>query len=178
MARQILRLLGTRYGLALIGVVLVVVVVSIARAVGGPRPVESVGPPPPVHVTPTATEELGDDSVATSESPPSPTSIPGVAPPDAVALDFARAWLRSQGVTSAQWVKGLEPFITRRLLEEYRDADPTSVPASSIRGPAQVRARDSQLAEVDVPVTPGMLKLRLIVSGGRWLVDAVSWERS
>jgi hypothetical protein len=178
MARQFLRLLGTRYGLALIGVVLVVAVVGAARAIGGPQPVESVGPPPPVQVTPTATEELGDDSVATSESPAAPTSIPGAAPPDAVALDFARAWLRSQGVTSAQWVKGLEPHITRRLLDEYKDADPTSVPANSIRGPAQVRARDSQLVEVDIPVTPGTLKLRLLVSGGRWLVDAVSWERS
>jgi hypothetical protein len=34
------------------------------------------------------------------------------------------------------------------------------------------------LVEVDVPVTPGTLKLRLLVTNGRWLVDGVSWERS
>jgi hypothetical protein len=95
-----------------------------------------------------------------------------------VALDFANAWLRSTGVTSAQWVKGMEPYSTKRLLEQFKDADPTSVPAESVSGPVTVRPRDSQLVEVDVPVTPGTLKLRLLVTNGRWLVDGVSWERS
>jgi hypothetical protein len=177
MARGILRFLGTRYGLALIGVVVVVAVVSVARAIGGSEPVDSVGVPPPLG-SPTATSELGDDSIATSESPPIATSIPGAPSPDAVALDFTRAWLHSKGVTSAQWVKGLQPYSTPRLLDQYKDADPASVPADSIRGPAQVRVRDSLLVEVDVPVTPGTLKLRLLVTNGRWLVDGVSWERS
>src|SRR5688572_24451588 len=102
MARGILRFLGTRYGLALVGVVVVVAVVSVARAIGGSAPVDSVGAPPPLS-SPTATSELGDDSVATSESPPVATSIPGAPSPDVVALDFTRAWLRSKGVTSAEW---------------------------------------------------------------------------
>jgi hypothetical protein len=177
MARGILRFLGTRYGLALIGVVLVVAVVGVARAIGGSRPVDSVGAPPLLS-SPTASSELGDDSVANSEPPPVATSLPGAPPPDAVALDFTKAWLQSKGVTSAQWVKGLQPYITPRLLNQYKDADPESVPASAIRGPAQVRVRDSLLVEVDVPVTPGTLKLRLLVTNGRWLVDGVSWERS
>jgi len=177
MARGILRFLGTRYGMALIGIVLVLAVVGVARAISGSRPVESVGSPPLLS-SPTASSELGDDSVANSESPPVATAIPGSAAPDVVALDFTRAWLRSKGVTSVQWVKGLQPYITPRLLEQYKDADPESVPADSIRGPAQVRVRDSQLVEVEVPVTPGTLKLRLLVANGRWLVDGVSWERS
>jgi hypothetical protein len=176
-ARGILRFLGTRYGLALIGIVLVVGVVGVARAIGGSRPVDSIGAPPPL-TSPTASSELGDDSVANPEDPPVATAIPGAASPDAVALDFARAWLNSKGVTSSQWVKGLQPYITPRLLDQYKDADPASVPAESIRGPAQVRVRDSELVEVDVPVTPGTLKLRLLVVNKRWLVDGVSWERS
>jgi hypothetical protein len=176
-ARGILRFLGTRYGLALIGIVLVVGVVGVARAIGGSRPVDSIGAPPPL-TSPTASSELGDDSVANSEDPPVATAIPGAASPDAVALDFTRAWLNSKGVTSSQWVKGLQPYITPRLLDQYKDADPASVPAESIRGPAQVRVRDSELVEVDVPVTPGTLKLRLLVVNKRWLVDGVSWERS
>ena len=160
-----------------IALLLVVAVVGVARAIGGSRPVESVGSPPLLS-SPTTSSELGDDSVANSESPPVATAIPGAAAPDVVALDFTRAWLRSKGVTSAQWVKGLQPYVTPRLLEQYKDADPESVPAESIRGPALVRVRDSQLVEVDVPVTPGTLKLRLLVANGRWLVDGVSWEQS
>jgi hypothetical protein len=164
--------------LAVIGVVLVVIVVGVARAVSGPQPFEAVGPPPPLQLSPSSSELLGDDSVATSEGPPSVSVIPGVPAPEAVAMDFAQAWLRTNGVTSAQWVKSLEPYSTKRLLEQFKDVDPASVPAESVRGPATVRPRDSQLAEVDVPVTPGILKLRVLVSSGRWLVDGVSWERS
>ncbi|WP_203934442.1 hypothetical protein [Virgisporangium ochraceum] len=116
--------------------------------------------------------------MATSEGPPSATAISGVPAPEKVALDFTNAWLRSTGVTSAEWVKGMEPYSTKRLLEQFKDADPTSVPAEAVRGPVTVRPRDSQLVEVDVPVTPGTLKLRLLVTNGRWLVDGVSWERS
>jgi hypothetical protein len=177
-ARQILRLLGSRYGLAIIGIVLIVAVVGVARAFSGPQEDGVVGPPPPPQGFPSSSEELGDDSVATSEGPPTATSIPGVASPEKVALDFANAWLQSTGVTSAQWVKSMEPFSTKRLLEQFKDADPESVPADSVRGPVTVRARDSQLVEVDVPVTPGTLKLRILATNGRWLVDGVSWERS
>jgi hypothetical protein len=177
-ARQILRLLASRYVLAVIGVVLVVAIVGVARVVSGPQPSETVGPPPPLQISSSSSDELGDDSVATSEGPPSISPIQGVPAPDVVALDFALAWLRTKGVTSAQWVKSLEPYSTKRLLEQFKDVDPISVPADSIRGPATVRARDSQLADVDIPVTPGTLKLRVVVSNGRWLVDGVSWEQS
>lgn len=163
--------------MALILGVLIVAVVGVARVASGPAEVESVGPPPPVAPSPTTSPTHGDDSVATSESPPAPTSIPGAPGPEVVALDFTRAWLKSRGVTSAQWVRGLEPYATPRLLEELRDADPTSVPADAVRGPARVRARDEELAEVSVPVEPGTLKLRLLVSGSRWLVDGIDWER-
>jgi hypothetical protein len=164
--------------LAAIGIVLIVAIVGVARAFSGPQGDDTVGPPPPVAISPGASDELGDDSVATSEGPPTATSIPGAPAPEKVALDFANVWLRSTGVTSAQWVKGLEPYSTKRLLEQLKDADPTSVPAEAVRGSVVVRARDDQLVEADVPVTPGTLKLRLLVTGGRWLVDGVSWERS
>jgi hypothetical protein len=176
-ARQVLRFLGSRYGIALVLVVIVIGVVSVARAVSGPSRVETVGPPPAVATTVASSGELGDDSVATSESPAVPTSIPGAPPPDAVAVDFTRAWLNSRGVSSDQWVNGLKPYATAHLLDRLKGADPTSVPADAIRGPAQVRARDSLLTEVSVPVAPGTLNLRLVVSDGRWLVDSVDWER-
>lgn len=178
MTRRILRLLGSRYGLAAVGIVLVVAIVGVARALSGPQDSDTVGPPPPPALPPSSSSELGDDSVATSEGPPTATSISGVPAPEKVALDFTSAWLRSTGVTSAQWVKALEPYSTKRLLDQFKDADPTSVPADSVRGPVTIRPRDNQLVEADVPVTPGMLKLRLLATSGRWLVDGVSWERS
>lgn len=177
MAQKILRLIGSRYGLAVIGIVLVMIIVGIARALSGTQPLDAVGPPPPPQLSASSSEVLGDDSIATSEPPPTPTAIPGAAAPEKVALDFANAWLKSTNVTSAQWVKGMEPFSTRRLQEQFKDADPTSVPADSVNGPVTIRARDGQLVEADVPVNPGTLKLRILVSNGRWLVDGVSWVR-
>jgi hypothetical protein len=176
--RRILRLLGSRYGLAVVGVVLIVAIVGVARVASEPRPLEELGPPQTIPPAVSSIDQLGDDSVATSEGPPTVASIPGVATPDVVALSFAQAWLMNKGVISTQWVKGLKPFSTERLLNQFKDVDPASVPAESIRGSATVRPRDSQLAEVDIPVTPGVLKLRVVVSDGRWLVDGVSWERS
>jgi hypothetical protein len=176
-ARQVLRFLGTRYGFALVLVVLVIGVVAVARVASGPPDVESVGPPAPVVVSSGPDAELGDDSIGSPESSPVPSTIPGAAPPDVVAVDFAKAWLKTKGVTSAEWIRGLKPYSTQRLLDRLAGADPKSVPATSVRGPAQIRVRDAVVTEVSVPVQPGVLNLRLTVGNNRWLVDGVDWER-
>jgi hypothetical protein len=163
--------------MALLLLVVVIGGVTVARLASGPAKVESVGPAAPVVTSSGPDSHLGDDSVATSQSPPAPSSFPGAAPPDAVAVDFTRAWLKTRGVTSADWVRGLKPYATKNLLEKLTGADPASVPATAIRGPAQVQARDSLVTEVSVPVEPGMLRLRLTVVERRWLVDGVDWER-
>jgi hypothetical protein len=186
-ARQILRFLGTRYGIALVLFVLVMGVVAIARAASGPVENDQLGPPPPVTTTPATASAAptasttgtvpGDDGVADSEGPLSPSSLPGMPAPDAVAVDFARAWLTTDGRSNEQWLKGMEPYATRNLLDKLKGVDPTEVPANAIRGPARVTTRDALLVEVSVPVQPGTLILRVLGTSGRWLVDGVNWER-
>jgi hypothetical protein len=179
MTRTVLRLLGTRYGIALVLVVLVLVAVGLARAAGGPsKPSALTGPPPSAAPSTSASDTaLGDDSVATSESPQTPSSAPGSRPPDAVALDFARAWVRTDGVSGEQWLKGMTPYATTGLIERMQGADPATVPADAVRDGSEMRVRDSELVEVSVPVSPGLLRLRVVLSSGRWLVDSVDWER-
>jgi hypothetical protein len=104
--------------------------------------------------------------------------IPGKPAPDVVAVDFAKAWIRKPGVSSAQWRKGLEPLATPRLLDLLKDTDIASVPADAIRGPAKLKALGALLAEYTIPVNPGLLRLTLVVANGKWLVDRLDWARA
>jgi len=176
--RQILRLLGTRYGLALILMVLVVGVVTVLRAVNGgpdnPPATDPVVAPPPASVD----ASHGDDSVATPESPPAPSVSAGTEAPESVAVSFAQAWLDHNGVTGDQWRQRLKPLATESFMRRLAAADPAGVPADRMTGPARVVVRTTDLVEVSIPVDSGVLRLRLVGPGGRWLVDGVDWERA
>jgi hypothetical protein len=189
-ARQILRLLGTRYGIALALLVVVLAVIGVARVAAGPSKVDTAGsrgsdttrseptrsaPAPPSTIPST---DFGSDSVGEPESPPPPSVIPGMPAPGTVAVDFAKAWIRKPGVSSVQWRKGLEPLATPRLTDLLKDTDVASVPADEIRGPATLKALGPVLAEYTIPVKPGTLRLTLVVANGRWLVDRLDWQRA
>jgi hypothetical protein len=185
-ARSILRFLSSRYGVALVLLLFVVGVVSVARAISGPSETGTVGPPPPPLPSVSAIpSDLGDDGVTSPESvgpsgepqDPPPSLAPGAKAPEVVALDFAQAWVRGRGASSAQWLKSMEPSATPDLLGRLKETDPSVVPADSVRGPVQIRRRGSHETDVTVPVSPGLLHLRLVPSTGRWLVDRVDWER-
>jgi hypothetical protein len=45
-------------------------------------------------------------------------------------------------------------------------------------GPAVVQNRAAQFVEVTLPVDSGTVRLRLLSTNGRWLVDGVDWERA
>src|SRR5205809_770230 len=102
--RTVLRLLGTRYGMALIAALLVLGVVGVVRSFAGSY--RDTGEAPPIN--PSRTEAVadataGDDSVVTPEPVPTPSTSKGAAVPEAVAADFLRAWLNHNGVTPQQW---------------------------------------------------------------------------
>ncbi len=180
MARQILRLLGTRYGVALVLIVVVVAAVGVARSVGGgSRPGSTTVAPrtSAASTAPSADSSLGDDSVATSEGPATPRTAPGAPGPGDVAMSFAKAWLRPNGVSPQQWLSGMRPYATKTLIDRLAGADPATVPADAVRGELQTRVRDSELVEVSIPVNPGLLRLRVIFTEARWLVDSVAWDR-
>lgn len=175
--QRFLRLLGTRYGIALVLALVVLGIVGVIRGFAGSRP------PPPAGLGAGATSTAsfdpyaGDDSVVSPVAPPPPVTSPGAATPDIVATKFATAWLHHTGVTMQQWWSGLKPYATEALLAKLKDTDPAGVPAERITGPAQVQNRDVSFVDVAIPLNSGLLRLRLLATNGRWLVDGVDWER-
>ena len=179
--QRILRLLGTRYGIALVLAVVVFGIVGALRGFSGSRPPPPAGlgaaPATASALAASAEPNDGDDSVDTPPSPPDPVTSPGAATPDTVALKFATAWLHHTGVSAQQWWNGLKPYATEALLAKLKDTDPAGVPAERTTGPAEIQKRDVSYVDVTIPLNSGTLKLRLLATNGRWLVDGVDWER-
>jgi hypothetical protein len=175
--RAVLRLLGTRYGMALMLALLVLGVVGITRAVAGPYQATTVNPavePSFSSINPTP----GDDSVLTPDSPAPPVTSPGASEPAVVATDFVQAWLNHNGVTPEQWRAGFARYATAALRDKLTDTDPAGVPAQRITGEITVQNRAAQFVEASLPLDSGTVHLRLLSTNGRWLVDGVDWERS
>lgn len=176
--RLVLRLLGTRYGIALVLVLLVFVVVAVFRGVAGTRDTPLVAPPlEPSRsaTTPTA----GDDGVAHADvaGKPSPSLAEAAATEvKTVTGGFAAAWLRHTGVTSDQWRGGLAPYATPALLAKLKGVDPAGVPAARTTGDIRLTVRDTALTVASVPLDAGTLRLTLVLTGGRWKVDRVDWD--
>lgn len=176
--RRLLRLLGNRYGVsaALVVVVLAIVVVAKGFSGGGTRPWTSSNAP---DAGPTATASYepndGEDTPAPALSP---SVSPGAAGPTTIAVDFAKAWLHHEGVSSADWLTGLAPYATADLRGQLTDVDPAGVPASTITGDPTLVPHDIGYAVVLIPVDSGQLTLRLLATAGRWLVDGVDWGRT
>jgi hypothetical protein len=176
--RPVLRLLGTRYGIALLLILLVLGVVGVLKGING-----SSGDPLAVSpaVTPSAVAssvDAGDDSVTGDESPQPPVTSPGAAPPTEIATAFARAWLNHDGVTGDQWRSGLTKYATPALMEKLKNTDPAVVPAKSIAGAVTLEPQASTLVNAVIPLDSGTLRLRLLGSNGKWLVDGIDWGRT
>jgi hypothetical protein len=174
--RPILRLLGTRYGIALILAVLVLGVVGLVRGFAGSyrQPLATAVESPRSSIDPTA----GNDSVLTSESPTPPATSPGALGPAEVAADFVRAWLIDEGVTPEQWRAGIARYMTPDLRDKLKDTDPAGAPAERMTGPVVLQNRAATFVEASVPVDSGTVHLRLLSKNGRWFVDGVDWERA
>jgi hypothetical protein len=176
--RQVLRLLGTRFGAALVLVVLIAIVVAIGRLLGGGNHTGfTTGPAPDVTAEATTSPEPDDGDAIPSESPLPPPTSPGAPPAQAVALDFANAWLHHTGVTPAQWFQGLSKYATKNLQDKLNGVDPAGVPANQTTGDPTLVDQEGSYANVAIPLDAGTLSLRLIVEHGHWLVDGVDWQR-
>ena len=177
--RTVLRLLGTRYGLALIAALLVLAVVGVVRTFAGSYRDTDVAP----AINPSRTEvaadpTAGDDSVVTPEPVPEPSTSRGAPAPDVVAGEFLRAWLHHDGVTPAQWQAGFAKYATPALRAKFKETDPAGVPAQRTTGPVVLQNRAATFVEASVPVDSGTVRLRLVATNGRWFVDGVDWERA
>ncbi|TDC41969.1 hypothetical protein [Micromonospora sp. KC213] len=172
------RVLRSRFGIAVAIAVLVFVVIGSARLVSGPGG-STIGlssrPSQPIT---TVDPEDGDDGVLASPTPQSPKTLPGELTPEQTAGRFATAWLGGPASTAEKWQASLRPLATPELIEKLGDADPTSVPPERVTGAVTLRPRTEAFTEVLVPLESGRLRLELVAPDGRWLVDAVDWERT
>jgi hypothetical protein len=178
--RTVLRLLGSRYGIALVLIVVVLAIVGVAKAFvsnGAGKP--PIGPVVAAPSTPgPADASLGDDSEVDPSSSIAGPSLSANTPSAAtVASLFMTAWLHHTGVNADQWRAGLEPNATASLMGELAGTDPEDVPASTVTGKIDTND-EGAIVEAVVPVNGGTVTLRLLAVSGRWKVDGVDWNPS
>ncbi|HYN92778.1 MAG TPA: hypothetical protein VES42_02885 [Pilimelia sp.] len=176
--RFVLRVVGSRYGVAAVLAVLVLGILGSANLLAGPdrEPAGVAGAPerPLVTADPTA----GDDGVVASRPAPAPVTSPGTAKPLSVARAFALAWLDHRDVPADTWHAGMLPHSTEALSRKLAGVDPAGVPADRITGAPTLIPLAESVADVNVPIDAGTLRLRLVAPEGRWLVDGVDWVRA
>jgi hypothetical protein len=176
--RTVLRLLGTRYGIALVLVVIVLVIVALGRTVldgGGGSAGDAIGPTvAPVPTSADPYSSLGDDGVEESVAA-APSLSKGAADAATVATRFAKAWLRKPGITGEQWRAGLKPDASTDLMASLADTDPADVPTAAITGAVRLEANGATTV-AKIPAEGGTIALGLQASGGRWLVISLDWE--
>ncbi|TCB98944.1 hypothetical protein E0H26_05890 [Micromonospora zingiberis] len=172
------RLLRSRLGVALGIAVLVLGVVGAARLVAGPGdPTVGLSNRPTEPIT-TVHPTTGDDGAISTTTTPSPLTRPGEAAPEQVAERFVVAWLGRSGLTAESWHEGLRPLSTGALIEKLAGADPDGVPTGEMTDGVSIRPRSETFVEALIALDTGRLRLELVAPEGRWLVDAVDWERS
>ena len=182
--RQVLRLIGNRYGAAVSILVVIAVVVAFGKLVGGSRTGAQAGgqqPPAAVVTAPpgASTSPLADDGLGPGQDvAPSASISSGAAGPQIVAVDFTKAWLNHHNVSAADWHKGIAKYSTKTLSDRLDGVDPGSVPAEQMTGAATVDDQEPSYVDVAVPCDAGTLVLRMVVDGGHWLVDGVDWRRT
>ena len=175
--RSLTGLFRSRWGVALVIGVLVLAIVGIGRIFSdgtATAPItDRVSPGPTASIDPSHDD---DGVIVDNEPPPSPTTSPGSAEPEAVAYAFAAAWVDHKNVSAKAWHNGLVPNATKDLADELNGVDPADVPADKIAGrPTLVPVGDG-LVNAVVTVDSGKLTLQLVAPEGRWLVDDVDWE--
>lgn len=173
-ARALNALFRSRLGIALVLIAIVLAVVGVGRLFSdGESASPSLGlgsPAPAISIDPSE-----DDSVVSSEAPPTPRTSPGRAEPEAVAYAFASAWVSHTGVTSKKWLDRLLPNATADLADQLRGVDPAGVPADRVVGRPSVSAVNDTMVNAVVTVNSGRLSLRLVAPDGHWLVDGIDW---
>ena len=168
----------SRWGVAIVLAVLVLAVVGIGRLFsdGQAAPPASIGrgsPEPALSVDPN-----DEDTVISPAPPPSPSTSPGTAQPEAVAYTFASAWVNHRNVTAKAWHDRLLPNATKNLSDKLAGTDPADVPASRVTGRPELVPIGEGLLDAVVTVDSGKLTLRLVAPDGKWLVDGIDWAES
>src|SRR3954453_18244489 len=171
------RIFRSRVGVAVLIVAIVAAGIGIGRIFSNGHAstpaLGTVSPAPVVSINPS-----DDDSVVDSAPPPSPSTSPGRAQPEAVAYAFASAWCNHQKVTAKTWRDRLLPNATKNLADELNGVDPAGVPADHVVGRPSLVPVSATVVTAVVTMDSGKLTLRLVAPDGHWLVDGIDWEGS
>ncbi|GAB2582438.1 hypothetical protein Aab01nite_59830 [Paractinoplanes abujensis] len=169
------RIFRSRWGVAVVLAVIVLAIIGIGRLFAdgndSPPPLGNASPGPTVSVDPKQ-----DDSIIDTEPPPSPSTTPGRAQPEAVSYAFASAWADHQNVTPKAWRAQLLPNSTSKLADELDGVDPSSVPADRVIGRPSLVPVSATVVNAVVTMDTGKLSLRLISPDGHWRVDGIDWD--
>jgi hypothetical protein len=172
-ARTLNGIFRSRWGIAAVIAVMVLAVVGIGRVFSDGESTSPLGngsPAPVISINPS-----DDDSIVSSDPPPTPRTSPGRAQPEAVAYAFASAWADHDNVTAKKWLSRLQPNATPRLTEQLRGADPTGIPADRVIGRPSLVTVNPTMVNATVTMNSGKLGLRLVAPEGSWLVDGIDW---
>lgn len=106
-----------------------------------------------------------------TEDPATPTSAPPSPKALEVATKWATAWVNHpKGITSEQWLEGLEPYTTDEYLPVMSSVDPANIPAEKVTGkPVAVNSFTSSV-EVDVPTDGPTLRITVVSTDDGWRV--------
>lgn len=95
---------------------------------------------------------------------------------DAAAVDtamrFVRAWARPD-LPADRWLSGVRPYAVSAYADLLATVNPANVPATEVIGTGQPVAATAEWADVDVRTDAGVLRVRCVRSGARWLVATV-----
>ncbi|MEU4691742.1 hypothetical protein [Actinoplanes sp. NPDC023714] len=172
--RTLTGIFRSRWGVAIVLVAIVLAVVGIGRLFsdGDATPPLSAGSPAPAI----SADPAEDDSVVSSDPPPTPKTSPGRAQPEAVAYAFASAWVDHDSVNPEKWRDRLLPNSTKDLSNQLEGVDPAGVPAERVIGRPSLVAVNETMVNAIVTMDSGKLSLRLVAPDGHWLVDGIDWE--
>jgi hypothetical protein len=178
--RRVLAFVTSRYGLAGLVALLIIVIVVVGRVAGvvGGGPGHDGGGAPVTGGTEAgvgSTESGAPNDGPTGARPtPSPVVPAGKPGPVAVATAFSTAYLASNGPAKT-WRAALRRYATDKLAGELDTMDPATVPAQRRTGAAKLGDHGAHWAQVAVPCDSGTLTLRLLGDGDGWLVDGIDW---
>jgi hypothetical protein len=177
--RSLAGLFRSRWGVALVIIMLVLAVVGIGRLFADGSTAAPLTGTVSLPPTPIINPSHDDDGVVIDDgSPPSPKTRPGTAEPEAVAYAFASAWVDHKNVSAKAWHDGLVPNATKNLAEELNGVDPADVPADRVLDRPVLTPVDEGLVNATVTVDSGRVTLQLVAPDGRWLVDGIDWDGS
>ncbi|MGH8794556.1 MAG: hypothetical protein ACRDXX_18140 [Stackebrandtia sp.] len=168
--RKILRMIGSRYGIAAMLLLLVVGVVAVAKANSTPGDSDATTGSDDAEQT---VEPSGPDDGRTD--PPGEDAsddVPSL-PDEAVdvALSFAEAWV-DVDKSQADWHSGISRYANEDVQKQLENTDPGSVPA------AEISEEEPNISGnwVEVDTDTGLLRLLMNSDNEKWLVAEIDFQ--